>query len=162
MSGFKPIETQEARDRIIGERLAREKEKYSDYDGLKEKAEAYDALQERVAQLETENIDLKAAVETSGQSKSQQEARIAELEGQITGFEAEKLRTRVALEYGLPIDMAERLRGDDEDALKADAESLAGFMKPKEPQAPLKSTEPHVGTGEDAGYRSMLHQLQGE
>ena len=35
MSEFKTIETQEELDRIIGERLSRQKEKFADYDDLK-------------------------------------------------------------------------------------------------------------------------------
>ncbi|HEM4474160.1 TPA: phage scaffold protein, partial [Streptococcus suis] len=45
MSNFKPIETQEELDRIISERLARQKEKYADYDQVKA----------RVSELEKEN-----------------------------------------------------------------------------------------------------------
>lgn len=36
--GFTPINSQEELDRIIGNRLAREREKFSDYETLKEKA----------------------------------------------------------------------------------------------------------------------------
>ena len=45
MSEFKTIETQEDLDRIVKERLARQKEKYADYDELKS----------RVKELEDEN-----------------------------------------------------------------------------------------------------------
>lgn len=38
-------------------------------------------------------------------------------------------RYKVALEQGLPISLADRLQGDSEDALKADAEELKKFAK---------------------------------
>ena len=38
--------TQSEMDAIIGERLSRERNKYADYDSLKEKAGKYDELQE--------------------------------------------------------------------------------------------------------------------
>lgn len=147
MFEFTTIETQEELDRIVKERLARQKEKYSDYDELKE----------RVQKLEKENVDLQATIEESGQSKTEQEQHIAELEAKISGYETEKMRTRVALEYGLPIDMAGRLQGDDENALKADAELLAGFMKAKEPKSPLKSTEPPIG--DKNGWAELARNL---
>ena len=43
---FKPIETQEDLDIIVGERLKREREKYADYEALKEKAAKYDQAEE--------------------------------------------------------------------------------------------------------------------
>lgn len=41
---------------------------------------------------------------------------------------ADATRYRVALEAGLPLAVAERLRGTDEDSLKADAESLKALL----------------------------------
>ncbi len=65
------------------------------------------------------------------------------------------MKTRVALQSGLPLEFANRLRGDDEDSLKRDAETLAGYMQPKS-AAPLKSTEPAV---DDKGWAQMTRQL---
>lgn len=128
MSEFKTIETQEDLDRIVKERLARQKEKYADYDELKS----------RVKELEDENAELHTAADVSAKDKTAQENQIAELQSKISDYETEKTRTRVALQYGLPLDLASRLRGDDEEALKQDAENLAGLMHANEPKAPLK------------------------
>lgn len=147
MSEFKTIETQEDLDRIVKERLARQKEKYADYDALKS----------RVRELEDENAELHTAADVSAKDKTSQENQIAELQSKISGYETEKTRTRVALQYGLPLDLASRLRGDDEEALKQDAENLAELMHANEPKAPLKSTEPTVT--DDKGWGNMIHQL---
>ena len=152
MSEFKAITTQEEFDAAIKSRLAREKEKYADYDQLKS----------RVAELETENGGLKSSIEASNQSKAETDKQVANLKSQIASFETEKLRTRVALEHGLPLDLAARLQGDDEEALKADAEKLAGFMKAKEPVPPLKDNEPNLGNDEDAPYRNLIKGLNFE
>ena len=45
-SGFKPVESQEALDKIIEHRLARERAKYSDYDDLKTKASKLDEIED--------------------------------------------------------------------------------------------------------------------
>ncbi|HEM4473905.1 TPA: phage scaffold protein, partial [Streptococcus suis] len=65
-------------------------------------------------------------------------------QGQVKNYESKDLRLRVAVAKGLPIELADRLAGDDEEAIKADAERLASFMKPTEPTPPMASTEPNV------------------
>lgn len=149
---FKIIETQEELDRIISERLARQKEKYADYDQVKE----------RVSELEKENDVLKSAAESSKTSISGFEKQISDLQGQLKGYESKEIRLRVAVANGLPIELADRLTGDDEDAIKADAERLASFMKPTEPTPPMASTEPNVVESSDAGYKKMIKNLKGE
>ena len=51
MAEFKAIETQEELDRIIGERLKRERDatekKYADFETLKEKAARYDEIEKK-------------------------------------------------------------------------------------------------------------------
>ena len=154
MSDFTAITTQEELDTIVKARLAREKEKYADYDQLKT----------RVSDLEKENGALKSAAEASKTSAADYDKQIANLKKQVAGYETASLRTRIALQNGLPYDLADRLVGDDEEAIKADAERLAGFMKPTEPAAPTKSNEPNVGNSndEDAALKGMLRKMRGE
>ena len=151
MSDFKPITTQEEFDAAIKARLSREKEKYADYDQLKF----------RVEELEKENGGLKSTIEATNQSKADADKHLEDLQKQISGYETASLRTRVALQYGLPYDLADRLQGTDEESFKADAERLAGFMKPVIKVAPVKSTEPIVPK-EDAKrtmYRNLVQNL---
>ena len=154
MSDFTSITTQEELDAIVKARLAREKEKYADYDQLKT----------RVSDLEKENGVLKSAAEASKNSAADYDKQIADLKKQVASYETASLRTRIALQNGLPYDLADRLVGDNEEALKADAERLAGFMKPVEPAAPPKSNEPNVGNAndKDAALKEMLQKMRGE
>ena len=151
MSEFKPITTQEEFDAAIKGRLSREKEKYGDYDQLKS----------RVEELEKENVDLKSTIEATNQSKVDADQQLEDLQNQIAGYEKASLRTRVALQHGLPYDLADRLQGTDEESLKADAERLAGFMKPISKIAPVKSTEPIVPKEDDdrTMYRNLVQNL---
>ena len=149
MSEFKPITTQEEFDAAIKGRLSREKEKYGDYDQLKS----------RVAELEEENVGLKSTIEAANQSKADADKQLEVLQNQIAGYETASLRTRVALQYGLPYDLADRLQGTDEDSFKADAERLAGYMKRAQPVAPVRETEPHVGDSKTMQMKSMLREL---
>ena len=149
MSEFKPITTQEEFDAAIKERLSREKSKYSDYDQLKS----------RVAELEEENVGLKSTIEATNQSKADTDKQLEELQSQIAGYETASLRTRVALQYGLPYDLADRLQGTDEESFKADAERLAGFMKSKESIPPLKTNEPNLSDDKNSGWLELAREL---
>lgn len=151
MSEFKPITTQEEFDAAIKARLSREKEKYADYDELKSLVE----------DLKKENVDLKSTIEANRQSKADADKQLEEMQNQISNYETASLRTRVALQYGLPYDLADRLQGTDEDSFKEDAERLAGFMKPVSKVAPVKSTEPIVPKEDDERtmYRNLVQNL---
>ena len=150
MSEFKTIETQEELDNIVKERLRREREKFGDYDDLKK----------RVSELKTENGTLKTSIEETKKTITESEAQITDLQGKVTNYETASLRTRIALQNGLPYDLADRLQGADEEELKADAERLAGFMRPATPPAPLRDTEPPMGDDKTMQMKQMLRELQ--
>lgn len=150
MSEFKTIETQEELDNIVKERIRREREKFGDYDDLKK----------RVSELESENGALKATVKETKQTIAKSDTQITELQGQVSNYETANLRTRIALQNGLPYDLADRLQGADEEALRADAERLAGFMRPATHQAPLRDTEPPIGDDKTMQMKQMLRELQ--
>ncbi len=150
MSEFKTIETQEELDNIVKERIRREREKFADYDDLKK----------RVSELESENSALKSTVEDDKQTRAGLDAQITELQGQVSNYETASLRTRIALQNGLPYDLADRLQGADEETLRADAERLAGFMRPATPSAPLRDNEPPIGDDKTMQMKQMLRDLQ--
>ncbi|MBO3755683.1 DUF4355 domain-containing protein [Streptococcus suis] len=148
MSEFKIIETQEELDTIIKSRLSRVKEQYADYDELKS----------RVSTLETENAGLKETVAQSNQTAADYKSQIEGYKSTIAGYETAKTKTAIALKYGLPIEFADRLQGEDEESLTADAERFASIMKPQDPIPPLKDIEPEV-KGEDAAWRDVIKDL---
>jgi len=150
MSEFKPITTQEEFDAAIKGRLSREKEKYGDYDQLKS----------RVAELEEENVGLKSTIEATNQSKADADKQLEDLQNQIAGYETANLRTRVALQHGLPYDLADRLQGNDEESFKADAERLAGYIKKSQPVAPIRDSEPVLEKTEDTLYKNLIQGLE--
>lgn len=153
MSEFKAITTQEEFDKAVQARIAREQEtmakKYADYDELKAQK----------AELENEVGALKATIEESSKTAQTHESTVSELNAKIAGYETAQLRTRIAIQNGLPLDLAERLVGDDEASIKADAERLAGFVSNKQTPPPLKTTEPTIGDGKDGAYKSLLENL---
>ena len=156
MADFTPITTQEEFDKAVQARVLREQEtlgkKYADYDQIKA----------RNAELETEVGALQATMEETSTSAKTHEQTLADLNAKIAGYETANLRTRIALQNGLPFDLADRLVGTDEDSIKADAERLALFVKPKAPAPPLKNTEPNLGGDKNSSWRQMASQLTGE
>lgn len=161
---FKPIETQEELNEVIGERLKREREtvekKYADYKALQEKATKYDDLLSKDLESKVEKLenDLKAANEKLGNHDKE----VADLTSRATTAEKTLLKTRIAHENGIPYELANKLSGDTEDEIKKDAESFASFVAPKTPAPPLHSSDPNginpiVST--NAEYQGLLSGL---
>ena len=145
MSEFKAITTQEELDSIIGERLKRQKEsiskQYTDYEELK-----------------TKNVNLEKELT---ELKKELEKQVEELTGKVKAHDLSSLKIKYALENGIPYNLAGRISGDDEDSIKADAQSLSDFFKSQTPPPPLKSTETNA-KGEDVAYQNILKGLKGE
>lgn len=122
MNEFKPITTQEELDSALADRLERKQrtveEKYESYtspDDLEKLKNGYDL---RIKELETE---------------------IANNKNKIAEYESDSVKTRIAMEMGLPAELRDRLKGSNEDELREDAKLLAGFSKRK---TPLATSEP--------------------
>jgi chromosome segregation ATPase len=141
MSDFTPIETQEQLDKVIGERIRRAEqkaaEKYADYEDLKTQNAGYVT---QISQLQTQ---LQAQADKAKES----ETSIADLTAKVHQYETASVKTKVALEIGLPYQMASRLTGDDEKAIRADAEAMKQLIGAQVGPAPLGSTEPSSTKG---------------
>ena len=152
---FKAIETQEEFDRIISERLSRQKESFE-----KQLAD-YDQLKTAKADLESQVGTLQSTIEQSKAGQEDYTKQISELTSKVAGYETANLRTRIALQNGLPYDLADRLVGEDEESIKADAERLSSFVT-KQHSAPLKDVEPNIQKDENSAYRKLVEGLKTE
>ncbi len=148
---FKVITTQEEFDAAIQERLDRQKE------SLLKKYEGFEAIKE-------ENEDLKTRVNTLQSEIEKTKAysdEIADLTGKVKEYELNSLKTKYAMENGIPFKFAGRISGATEEEIKADAESLSEIFNTK-PTPPLKNTEKADEGGENQSYKNMLKELEGE
>lgn len=152
---FKAIETQEEFDRIISERLSRQKESFE-----KQLAD-YDQLKTAKADLESQVGTLQSTIEQSKAGQEDYTKQISDLTSKVAGYETANLRTRIALQNGLPFDLADRLVGEDEESIKADAERLSSFVT-KQHSAPLKDVEPNIQKDEKSAYRKLVEGLKTE
>lgn len=114
--------TQAELDRIIGDRLARERAQQADqraeYEALKAKAAKLDELEDATR---TEQQRLADKLTKAEKAREEAERRAAE-----AGVEL--LRTRIAADTGLPSPLAVRLRGASEEEIRADAAELLAAM----------------------------------
>lgn len=113
----KPQETarsysEEDVNRIVKERLARERAKHSDYDDMKRKAGEADTLQSELDKSKAETEDLRAKVAQ------------AEHERQLAG-----IRSTIASKYGIN-DPTVLAVGDDEEQIDAYAQKLMKTFRP--------------------------------
>lgn len=150
----KAITTQEELDAIISDRLKRKEkqieEKYADYNSLKEKSEKYD----------TDIEALKTKLSEANNSASTANATIAELTNKVKGYERDSEKMKIAHECGIPYELAGRLTGDDEQALREDALKIKGLLGGGAP--PLRSGENGGASGIDAAYKTLAKNLNGD
>lgn len=149
---FEVIDTQEKLDAVISERLRREREsvgrKYADYDDLKSKVEAY----------EKQIAELTKAAEESAKKYQGYDDTIADLKSRIKGYETGSVKMRIAHETGIPFELASRLSGDDEEAIRKDAETIAKYVKGKV-TAPLRTDEKNIPDGKAEALRAFTADL---
>lgn len=112
-AAFTAPASQEDLDRIIGERLARERSKFADYTDLKAKAEQFDALEEQNKTELQKALDRAAAAEA--------------LAAEATKV---SLRTSIAAAKNVP---ASLLSGSTKEELEAAADALLAFRGEQTP-----------------------------
>ena len=106
--------TQSELDAIIGDRLARAKEKYSDYETLKDKASKFDQLEE------ASKTELQRATERAEKAE-------AELSQMKHDNEIKAMREKVAKETGVPVNL---ITGSTEDECMEQANAIKEFAVP--------------------------------
>lgn len=152
--GFKGPESQEALDKIIQERLARERAKYADYEDLKkageELAKIKDSQKTDAERVNDRLAEYEKNVTALTQTVAERDATIKELQTSV-------LRSQVAAEKGVPAILADRLRGDTAEALGEDADRLLESLNVQSPAASGLSTRPKQTeatkiTGDDANF----------
>lgn len=130
--------TQADIDRIVRERIKRERERFADYDDLKAQAEGAKTAEQRIADLEKRLADADAR-----ESRSKLVAQVA-----------------AAHEITDPEDIRLFLTGADEDTLTAQAERLAAREGEKRKQGNYVPNEGRTTTNTgDADVRAFARQL---
>ncbi len=117
-------------------------------------AEDYEELKDTNATLEKQLNDLQTTLE----SKETELGSIEDLKQENETLKLEKLKTNIAIQANIPLELAGRLSGANEAEIKADAENMAGFVNKKQP-LPLKHTEPSKVNEEEKAYKELINNL---
>lgn len=138
-TGFTPITSQEALDHLVGERLARERTKFADYDDLKAKAE-------KLATLEDAN---KTAEQRTAEQLAALQQRVEESEKKAAAASQAALRASVANTKGVPEGL---LPADGtREEMEAKADELTAWAKQNGGGGLGPGAAPTGGNGEGNG-----------
>lgn len=150
MSDFKIIETQEELDNIIKDRLDRNTKKIT--------AEVNKQFEGFISPDEQAKLT-KQIEELTAQSKDK-DTQIADLTAKNTEYATAAVKAKIAREYGIPAELADRISGTNEDEFKADAENLAKFVAKQSAPAPLFNGDKGGNiSSTDAALMSVLNTL---
>jgi len=144
--------TQEELEKIIADRLERERRKYKDYDELKKIAEEYKQIKE--AQMtEQEKLEMRLA-----------ELERAVLEKELEAQEAtiEKTKMKVAMELGLPADSLDFISGSTEEEIREAATKFKNLIGSNAVKVGQPSAPASAQTGSKIWTRSEIENMTRE
>ena len=149
---FTPIETQEQFDAMVKDRVERAKksaakEFETQLKDLEQLKESVTAKETEIDTLKAKITDLEAEKKTSGESFNS-------MQKELSAVKLSALKQRIAIDAGIPLEMADRLNGEDEESIKEDAEKVKGFWGAKH-VAPSFKTEEVPTDPAEAGFREM-------
>lgn len=141
MADFTPITTQEELDAIISERLKRERETSA------KRFEGWTSPEDLEKLNSTHAAELKKLQDAAANDAKKLAEKDAEL-AKSAQYKTDLEKTRIALAAGLKIDYADRLRGENAEEWKKDAELLAKDFKTAQVLAPLGDPDPKPGNND--------------
>lgn len=153
MSEFVAITTQEDFDKAIGSRLERERNTVrKEYEGF---LSPEDVQKKYEGFLSPEDVEKKYKDYLSP-------ADAAKKDGLIKSYEQKEKRVQIALEEGLPYELAGKISGDTEEDMKKDAKMLFGFLKKSNPYPEYLTDPIKKEKSTEAAMKKMLSNLRGE
>lgn len=160
MGDFKVIETQEEFDKAIQSRLKQKDrelaDKYKDY-------LSPDDVTALKVDFDKQLQDANKLVKETQDKLSTFDETVSNLTKRAEAAEKQVLKNRVAYENKLPIELSERLIGNTEEELKADAEKLSGIIKPNNAPPLYTGTQTsQSGNTFEAGMAEVLASINAQ
>lgn len=143
---FKIIDTQEAFDSAIKSRLEHNTKTVTEE--VTKKFEGW---------LSPEDVT-KQISGLSGKIKENEQI-IADLTAKNKAYENSLIKIKIAFETGLPFELSERLSGETEKEIRADAEKLAGYVNSAKKPSPKFFSELPPNDSQKTALLSMLRKL---
>lgn len=130
---FKPINSQEELDMVIKDRLNRQNEKHSRE--LSEKLASFEETKAKLTESESKIGELTSLLEGNGtelnelkKQLEEKDALLSAKEATLKKYERDSVKNTIATEYGIPLELADRLAGSTEEEMRADAENLKAII----------------------------------
>lgn len=157
---FKVIETQEAFDAAIKDRLERERAKFqTEIDKAAGLQQTIDKLQNEKATWKTEKGGLEAQIqELTG--------KLSAADGRVKAAELETKKLEVVLAAGLPAELRTRIQGSTEKELQEDAAKLADLFKNQKPSgmpgvsSEIRKSKDDGALAKDDAFKQMLESIK--
>ncbi len=140
---FEPITTQEALDTLLETERQNTEQRFNGWlspEAVQQQYQGWTSPED----LQTLNTNHQTELQT-------RDARIAKLE-------AQNLRGRIARETGLPPELADRLTGADEAAMRADAQNMLSIIGRHRGGTPFTQSDP-TPDAKTAAYKRMATDL---
>ncbi|RHM59660.1 hypothetical protein [Coprobacillus sp. AF33-1AC] len=172
MGEFKPITTQEEFEKRLTERLEQKErsvtKKYEGYTSPEDLEKLKKGYESQIitlnGQLENAQSDVSKKYE-GFLSPEQVETLKKDYDTKIANYETDSVKTRVAIEMKLPLELKDRLRGSTEEEIREDAKTLASLtgMSYQAPHylnepTPIKGDENDVVS--DEHYKKLIPDME--
>ena len=140
------------KDRVERAKKSAAKEFETQLKDLEQLKESVTAKETEIGTLKAKITDLEAEKKTSGESYQSMQKELSQVK-------LAALKQRIAIDAGIPLEMADRLNGEDEESIKEDAEKVKGFLGAKH-VAPSFKTEEVPTDPTEAGFREMAQLFE--
>jgi SMC interacting uncharacterized protein involved in chromosome segregation len=138
---FKPITSQEQLNKIIQERLSREKKKSEE-------------VTNQISTISKQLEELTEKYQKAEKSSSELAEKYKTLQAENEKYAKNALKQKVATENNLPANAVEFLQGDTDEELSQSAAKLRSLLSPQQPIAQNNTHEP-----ENNGLQELLSAL---
>lgn len=155
---FEVIDTQEKFDTAVKDRLERQAKKYEGYMSPSDVQSLKDEYEEKLKNIPsyegyTSPDDLKTI-------KDEYDSKISSLTNENNSLKLSSLKQDIAYEYKIPRDMANRLRGENEDDIRKDADLMSKYIGGKTIVTPLADPNTSAQDARKANAKNILAQLR--
>lgn len=155
--------TQEEVNTLIKERLDRAEkkwqEKYSNYYSSDDLASKTEELNNKIVELGNSLNVANDKANADSEEIAKRDQTIADLEAKAKKYETDSVKIRIALDNGLPYELANKLNGETEEELIKDAQKMASFLKPTN-SMPMRNTDSVETDGVMAAFRKLNPNLK--
>ena len=149
---FTPIESQEQFDAMVKDRVERAKK--SAQKEFETQLKDLESIKTQMTEKENELNSLRQKIaDMDGENKTKEESYQSMLK-ELSTVKLDALKQKIAIEEGIPLEMANRLNGEDDESIRNDAKTIKGFMGSKTLPRSANNDDAPMDTAE-AGYRAM-------